>query len=74
MKWCSQVFTSVSPVRILVELYTDVLNGLDPSFNVCIDAALKQQTAQLTFLMNLKQITKNFASNLQVAVESGSQG
>jgi hypothetical protein len=41
---------------------------------MCIDAALKQQSDQLTFLMDLRQITKHFAMNLQVAIESASQG
>ena len=74
VKWCSQVFVSIPAVNTLVELYADALVSLDPNFNSCIDAALKQQTDQLTFLMELKQITKHFAVNLQVAVESASQG
>jgi hypothetical protein len=68
------VFTSVSAANTLTELYADTLTSLDPSFSVCIDAALKQQSDQLTFLMKLRQITKYFAVNLQVAVDSTSQG
>jgi len=41
---------------------------------MCIDAALKQQPDQLTFVMDLRQITKHFAVNLQVAIDSASQG
>ena len=41
---------------------------------MCIDAALKQQSDQLTFVMDLRQITKHFAVNLQVAIDSASQG
>jgi hypothetical protein len=74
VKWCSHVFTSVSVVNTLVELYADALRSLDPSFNMCIDAALKQQSDQLTFVMDLRQITKHFTVNLQVAIDSASQG
>ncbi|XP_021926091.1 conserved oligomeric Golgi complex subunit 7 isoform X2 [Zootermopsis nevadensis] len=74
VKWCCQVFTSVSVANILIELYAETLTSLDPSFSVCIDAALKQQSDQLTFLLKLQQITKHFAMNLQVAVDSASQG
>ncbi|PSN54981.1 Conserved oligomeric Golgi complex subunit 7 [Blattella germanica] len=74
VKWCSQVFLTVQAVSTLVDLHADVLVSLDPSFNVCIDAALKQQSDQLTFLMEMKQITRHFAVNLQVAVESATQG
>ncbi|KAJ9592818.1 hypothetical protein L9F63_015509, partial [Diploptera punctata] len=69
VKWCSQVFVSTPAVSTLVELYADVLVSLDPSFNACIDSALKQQTDQLTFLMQLKQVTKHFAVNLQKMLE-----
>ena len=68
------MFTSVSAANTLVELYADTLRSLDPSFNMCIDAALKQQSDQLTFVMDLRQITKHFAVNLQVAIDSASQG
>ena len=74
VKWCSHVFTSVSAANTLVELYADTLRSLDPSFNMCIDAALKQQSDLLTFVMDLRQITKHFAVNLQVAIDSASQG
>ncbi|PNF30976.1 Conserved oligomeric Golgi complex subunit 7 [Cryptotermes secundus] len=74
VKWCCQVFTSASVANTLIELYADTLKSLDPSFSACIDAALKQQSDQLTFLMDLRQITKHFAVNLQVAVDSASQG
>ncbi|XP_067003846.1 conserved oligomeric Golgi complex subunit 7 [Anabrus simplex] len=73
VKWCSQVFTTIPAVNILIELYADVLVSLDPSLNMCIDAALKQQTDHLTFLMEMKQLTKHFAGSLQVAIESTSQ-
>lgn len=68
------MFTSASVVNTLIETYADTLESLDPSFSACIDAALKQQSDQLTFLMDLRQITKHFAVNLQVAVDSASQG
>lgn len=65
VKWCQQV---VGSTTTLGEVYADVLVSLDPSLNVCIDAALKQQLKPLLFLMELKTITKNFARNLQPAV------
>ncbi|XP_069687140.1 conserved oligomeric Golgi complex subunit 7 isoform X3 [Periplaneta americana] len=74
VKWCGQVFTSAPTVNTLVDLYVDTLTSLDPSFNICIDAALKQQSNHLSFLMELQQITKHFSVNLQVAVDSASHG
>nr|CAD7429418.1 unnamed protein product [Timema monikensis] len=74
VKWCGQVFSSVSSVGTLLELYADVLASLDPSVNVCVDASLKQQADQLSFLMDLKQITKHFATNLHAAIEATTQG
>ncbi|RZF43006.1 hypothetical protein LSTR_LSTR017680 [Laodelphax striatellus] len=67
VKWCNTVFGQATS---LAEVYADVLLNLDPSLNDCIDAALKQHTQQLSFLAQLKQITKNFANNLQVAVSA----
>nr|CAD7198705.1 unnamed protein product [Timema douglasi] len=74
VKWCGQVFSSVSSVGTLLELYADVLASLDPSVNMCVDASLKQQADQLSFLMDLKQITKHFATNLHAAIEATTQG
>nr|CAD7259336.1 unnamed protein product [Timema shepardi] len=41
---------------------------------MCVDASLKQQADQLSFLMDLKQITKHFATNLHAAIEATTQG
>lgn len=74
VKWCGHVFTSPSSMHTLVTLYADVLTSIEPSPSLCMDAALKQQIDQLNFLMELKQITKHFAGNLQVAVDLAVQG
>ncbi|XP_063222292.1 conserved oligomeric Golgi complex subunit 7 isoform X2 [Bacillus rossius redtenbacheri] len=74
VKWGAQVFSGVSPIGTLLELYADTLGSLEPSLNVCIDAALKQHADQLFYLIRLKELTKGFATNLQVAVESTAQG
>uniref|UniRef100_A0A1B6DV36 Conserved oligomeric Golgi complex subunit 7 n=1 Tax=Clastoptera arizonana TaxID=38151 RepID=A0A1B6DV36_9HEMI len=67
VKWCQLV---VGSVDTLIEVYADVLVSLDPSFNTCIDAALKQHDQPLFFLMELKEVTKSFESNLQPVVHS----
>uniref|UniRef100_A0A1B6JSV6 Conserved oligomeric Golgi complex subunit 7 n=2 Tax=Homalodisca liturata TaxID=320908 RepID=A0A1B6JSV6_9HEMI len=67
VKWYQQVFGSVGS---LGEVYADVLLSLDPSLNVCIDAALKQHNQPLLFLMELKQLTATFAHNLHSAITS----
>lgn len=73
LKWCNHVFPSNKGVVTLVEVYTDLLLSLDPSFNECIDAALKQQSNKLDLLLQLKQITKQFANNLQAIIENVDQ-
>lgn len=60
----------VGSAATLSEVYADVLVSLDPSLNICVDAALKQQEQPLLFLVELKESTKHFAHNLQSAVLS----
>ncbi|XP_054278876.1 conserved oligomeric Golgi complex subunit 7 [Macrosteles quadrilineatus] len=67
VKWYQQVFGSVGSMG---EIYADVLLSLDPSLNVCIDAALKQHNQPLVLLIELKQLTDSFAHNLQSAITS----
>lgn len=64
MKWCNQVFGQANS---LVEVYADVLLGIEPSLSDCIENAVKQQPQQLPFLAELKQTTKHFSNNLQIA-------
>lgn len=63
-KWFNQVFPNNSASDILMDIYVDVLTSLDPSISECIDAALKQLSEKLVFLHEVKQITKQFATNL----------
>lgn len=69
VKWFNVVFGQ-QPVLILTEIYTDLLTSIDPSFNECIDAALKQQTDKLGLLLENKLITKQFATNLFNLIEN----
>ncbi|XP_015590425.1 conserved oligomeric Golgi complex subunit 7 isoform X2 [Cephus cinctus] len=72
--WCNQVFPNTSS-NTLIDVYADLLRSLDPSVSVCIETALKQHSnaMQLSLLLELKQITKHFAVNLNNAIESCSQ-
>lgn len=69
-KWFNQVFPDQPATDLLIDIYIDVLTSLDPSINECVDAALKQISEKLTFLYELKQITKQFASNLLNVIHS----
>lgn len=75
MKWCHQVFSNTS-VDILIEVYADLLRSLDPGIPECIEAILKQHSnaMQLSLLLELKQITRHFAVNLNGAIEASSHG
>ncbi|XP_012283850.1 conserved oligomeric Golgi complex subunit 7 isoform X2 [Orussus abietinus] len=75
VKWCSQVFPNVS-IDTIVEIYIDFLKSLDPSILDCIEVALKRHTnaMQLSLLLELKQITRHFALNLNGAIESSLRG
>ncbi|XP_026292133.1 conserved oligomeric Golgi complex subunit 7 isoform X1 [Frankliniella occidentalis] len=74
VKWCSQVFTTVSPAVILVELFADTLSSLEPSLNTYFDSAMKEETDPLSLLLEQSQCTQHFLSNLQAAIEASCQG
>lgn len=63
-RWFNQVFSGVSALQTLVDIYTDVLTSLDPSLNECIDAALKQVSDKLNFIGEVKQTTTQFRDSL----------
>lgn len=75
MKWCQQVFPNTS-LDILIELYADLLRSLDPGIPECIEAVLKQHSnaVQLSILLELKQMTRHFAVNLNSAIETSQRG
>ncbi|CAL7939223.1 unnamed protein product [Xylocopa violacea] len=75
VKWCHQVFPNTS-IDIIIEVYADLLRSLDPGIPECIEAILKQHSnaMQLSLLLELKQITKHFAVNLQGAIETSTHG
>ncbi|KAF3427948.1 hypothetical protein E2986_06079, partial [Frieseomelitta varia] len=75
VKWSQQVFSNDS-VDVIIEVYADLLRSLDPGIPECIEALLKQHSIaiQLSLLLELKQITKHFALNLQGAIETSSHG
>lgn len=69
-KWFNQVFTGESSTDSLINIYIDVLNSLDPSLNECLDAALKQVPDKLSFLQDIKEVTKQFATNISNVIEA----
>lgn len=69
-KWFYQVFPTESVSKTIIELYADVLQYLDPSVEECIEAALKQTTDKLAFLLEVKQITKQFVTNFLVITDT----
>ncbi|KAH0950272.1 hypothetical protein HN011_010098 [Eciton burchellii] len=75
VKWCHQVFPNTS-IDILIEVYADLLRSLDPSIPECIEAVLKQHSnaVQLSILLELKQMTRHFAVNLNGAIETSQRG
>ncbi|KOX76079.1 Conserved oligomeric Golgi complex subunit 7 [Melipona quadrifasciata] len=75
VKWSQQVFSNDS-VDVIIEIYADLLRSLDPGIPECIEALLKQHSIaiQLSLLLELKQITRHFALNLQGAIETSSHG
>lgn len=75
VKWCHQVFPDTS-IDILIEVYADLLRSLDPGIPECVEAVLKQHSnaVQLTILLELKQMTRHFAVNLNGAIETSQRG
>ncbi|XP_058793397.1 conserved oligomeric Golgi complex subunit 7 isoform X2 [Phymastichus coffea] len=73
VKFCNQVFPN-SALGTLIELTIDLLHSLDPSMVDCIESVLRQQsnTIKLSLLMELKQITRQFAVNLSAITETAS--
>uniref|UniRef100_A0A6P7F1E8 Conserved oligomeric Golgi complex subunit 7 n=1 Tax=Diabrotica virgifera virgifera TaxID=50390 RepID=A0A6P7F1E8_DIAVI len=68
-RWFNQVFTGVSALQNLIDIYTDVLTSLDPSLNECIDATLKQVPDKLNFIGEIKQTTTQFRDSLMSIVD-----
>lgn len=50
--------------EMMIDLYADVLNNLDPSIASCMDTALKQHSQPLLMLLELHQISLQFQQNL----------
>lgn len=73
-RWFNQVFPSEPPLDILISIYIDVLESLEPSLNECIDAALKQLPNKLTYIAEIKEITKQFEENLIKVINQSVQG
>nr|XP_018910859.1 PREDICTED: conserved oligomeric Golgi complex subunit 7 [Bemisia tabaci] len=66
--WVTQVFTPTSPTDMLCKLYVDVHLNLQPSLSSCISTGLKQQNQQLNYLIELKQISQQFANNMKSVI------
>lgn len=68
-KWINQVFPNESSTGSLIDIYVDVLTSLDPTVKECVDAALKQVSDKLGLLFEVKQITKQFATNISNIID-----
>lgn len=73
-RWFNQVFSSEQALDVLIDIYIDVLETLDPTLNECIDAALKQLPDKLTYILEVKQSTKQFEESLIQIIEQSTQG
>jgi len=58
--WCVQVFPEESPATLFASILSDVLGGLDPSLEFCMEAGIKLQTNSLAFLTDLRGKTDRF--------------
>ncbi|XP_044761910.1 conserved oligomeric Golgi complex subunit 7 [Coccinella septempunctata] len=72
-KWFNQVFSNQTSTETLVDIYIDMLTSLDPSFNECIDAALKQVADKLSLLQEIKQTIIQFCNNLNNVIKQTAQ-
>ncbi|KAK0159641.1 hypothetical protein PV327_010735 [Microctonus hyperodae] len=70
LRYFNQIF-SLTKIDNLIDIYSDLLRNLDPSLTDCIQLSLKQHESpmQLTILMELKQITRNFSNNLNTSID-----
>ncbi|KAK9878962.1 hypothetical protein WA026_003781 [Henosepilachna vigintioctopunctata] len=73
-KWYNQVFANQSSLHSLIEIYISVLTSMDPSFDNCIDSALKQVSDKLNLLKEIKQITMQFCNSLSNLVKQTLHG
>ncbi len=60
--WFKEVFPEANAPENLIEILVDVFLSLDPGQEFCLNAGLKQQSDQLTYLIQVKQILNNFLS------------
>ncbi|KAL1505928.1 hypothetical protein ABEB36_005376 [Hypothenemus hampei] len=74
IKWFGQVFKGESATDSLINIYVDVLNSLDPSFNQCIDAALKQVPEKIVLLQEVKDVSTQFAENMCNIIDQTTSG
>ncbi|XP_057670928.1 conserved oligomeric Golgi complex subunit 7 [Diorhabda carinulata] len=74
-RWFNQVFTGLSAVQNLIDIYSDVLKSLNPTLNECIDTTLKQisVTDKLGLLGEIKQTTVQFNENLMSIIAQTAQ-
>lgn len=73
-RWFNQVFSSEPALDVLIDIYIDVLETLDPTLNECIDAALKQLPDKLAYISEVKQSTKQFEESLIKIIDQSTQG
>lgn len=73
IKWCDSVIPEIPVFETLIELYIDLLINLTPEFCLHIENNLKQMSDPLLLLLQLKQITQQFAGNLKSLTDNLNQ-
>lgn len=58
----------------LSSIYINTLGSLSPTINECVNAALKEVSDKLNLLLEVKQITKQFAINLSNIADASVPG
>ena len=66
MAWLSDVFPRANPGESLVQVLTEVYNGLDPKLDFCLEAGLKKQESGkvMEYLTKVKAKVKGHLDKL----------
>lgn len=75
MKWCSQVFPSLSALETLCNVLSDTLCSLDPPLSTLLSGEFERQVDEpLSFLIDVKQVFERFFRSLMTAIKLHNPG